>query len=190
LPDELALLTRLQRLILSDNLLQGKLQQSLLWTDLTELNLSNNQLVGPLPKDWSYMTNLQLLDVGHNELSSTLPPEFGSLTNLVLFGVNHNLLTGTVPSDYSTWKSIQTWRLEYNNLIGFLVPDICDLTQSWPPGTLTADCEEMGCKCCTHCCNETKGCSFVGYDDNNGFGLGSNDGAYDGDVIDGDGPPP
>jgi len=61
------------------------------------------------------------------------------LTNLEWLDLSGNSLTGTVPNEVCALRNDNGGNLD----------------------TLVADCEEVTCPCCTYCCVDGGGCSFV-----------------------------
>ena len=49
---------------------------------VTVLDLSENQLTGPIPAALGDLTNLERLDLSDNELTGPIPAELGGLSNL------------------------------------------------------------------------------------------------------------
>lgn len=91
--------TSLTGLDLSNNQLSGPIP-----TDIgtvvgfaTTLDLSSNDFTGPIPKSLANCSYLNVLNLDHNQLSGEIPPELGLLGRLTKFSVAHNLLTGPVP---------------------------------------------------------------------------------------------
>ena len=68
-------------------------------SNLTDLNLSRNDLSGELPAELGSLSNLTDLRLFDNDLSGELPAELGSLSNLEILalGINEEL-SGCVPS--------------------------------------------------------------------------------------------
>jgi hypothetical protein len=62
----------MQRLLLIDNQLIGSLEDipAPLSSPLSEIDLSINQLTGPIPKSFFQLTNLQALGLGSNKLTA------------------------------------------------------------------------------------------------------------------------
>ena len=66
-------------------------------TNLTTLNLSDNELSGEIPSELGNLTNLESLYLDHNALSGEIPSELGDLTNLRRLYLAGNSLTGCIP---------------------------------------------------------------------------------------------
>jgi Leucine rich repeat N-terminal domain len=66
-------------------------------TNVTELRLGSNNLVGTLPTTLNQLTALQVFEAFGNQLSGTIPSLTG-LTALRNFEVNFNQLTGSIPA--------------------------------------------------------------------------------------------
>ncbi|MEM9835714.1 MAG: PKD domain-containing protein [Bacteroidota bacterium] len=58
------------------------------------INLSGNNLSGPLPAELGTLTSLTSLDLSNNALTGTLPPNFADLSGLTQFNVSNNALSG------------------------------------------------------------------------------------------------
>ncbi|MBN2384031.1 hypothetical protein JXQ70_14240 [bacterium] len=65
--------------------------------DLTELNLANNNLDGPLPSEIGDMDYLIIVDFAGNHLIGEIPGALGELTNLAQLDLNSNILGGELP---------------------------------------------------------------------------------------------
>ena len=66
---------------------------------VAELNLSSNQLEGPIPAELGDLSNLTFLGLGFNQLAGPIPAELGDLTNLETLGLPVNELTGPIPAE-------------------------------------------------------------------------------------------
>jgi hypothetical protein len=64
-----------------------------------------------------------------------------------------NEITGTIPTEFGAWSNLLLFQLEGNNVNGTMPEEICALVA--PAGgaltSLTADCDEVTCACCTEC---------------------------------------
>ena len=66
-------------------------------TQLRALNLSHNQLTGPIPATFSNMGQLESLDLSCNLLNGSIPFELTEMNALGTFKVGHNNLSGKIP---------------------------------------------------------------------------------------------
>ncbi|XP_060670484.1 LRR receptor-like serine/threonine-protein kinase ERL1 [Ziziphus jujuba] len=87
-----------QYLYLSDNQLVGKLPKLLAQLEnLLELDLFNNSLYGPIPTSFGILQqNLTIQLLGENEVNGTLPESLEQLSELHIFDVSSNQLTGAI----------------------------------------------------------------------------------------------
>ena len=98
IPSELASLTKLERLSLSDNQLTGVPSWLGSLTNLEELYLSENQLSGMIPPELGNLTDLQRLRLSENQLTGIIPAELGNFADLEELFLSGNQLTGCIPS--------------------------------------------------------------------------------------------
>ena len=94
----------------------------------TELDLSQNQLTGPIPPEIGRLTNLTQLYLTDNQLTGPIPPEIGNLTNLEKLYLFLNQLTGEIPSEIGNLTNLTELGLEHNQLTGSIPPEIWNLT--------------------------------------------------------------
>jgi hypothetical protein len=95
---------------------------------LATLGLEGNQITGTIPRELAGMINIESFALESNRLNGTIPVEFGELSRLSSLTVHQNDLTGEMP-------------------LG-LCPGSPDSSMT----SLTADCDEISCDCCTDCC--------------------------------------
>uniref|UniRef100_A0A6I9QJW8 Receptor-like protein 9DC3 n=1 Tax=Elaeis guineensis var. tenera TaxID=51953 RepID=A0A6I9QJW8_ELAGV len=62
-----------------------------------QLNLSHNQLTGPIPETFSKLNQIEILDISHNQLSDVIPWQLTQLQFLEVFSVAYNNLSGCTP---------------------------------------------------------------------------------------------
>ena len=101
-------------------------------TNLDGLDLRRNQLTGPIPPEIGNLTNLVDLDLTYNWLTGPIPPGIGNLTNLGSRGwglhLGHNQLTGPIPPGIGNLTNLHTLTLGHNQLTGPIPPGIGNLT--------------------------------------------------------------
>ena len=113
---------------LSGNNLRGTLPAALgSLTSLTTLDLSANALSGTVP-DLRAITKLQSLSLGDNQFSGTIPDWLGSLTELQSLSLRDNRLTGAVPAALGTLASLDFLYLSDNELSGAIPAALGSLT--------------------------------------------------------------
>ncbi|MED6194095.1 hypothetical protein PIB30_025342 [Stylosanthes scabra] len=84
---------------LSENNLVGSIPKGITLLDgLHSLNLSNNHLIGELPIMIGNMKSLECFDVSSNQLSGTIPSSMSALTSLSQLNLSHNNLSGPIPT--------------------------------------------------------------------------------------------
>ncbi|KAJ8609811.1 hypothetical protein CTAYLR_007189 [Chrysophaeum taylorii] len=80
------------------NSLKGQIETKRLPTSLTHLDLSHNNLSGPLPASIGALRKLRGLFLERNDLSGCLPDSLGDLRFLEILKLNHNDFEGRLPS--------------------------------------------------------------------------------------------
>ncbi|KAI3675656.1 hypothetical protein L1987_85248 [Smallanthus sonchifolius] len=80
-----------------------------LWTlvYLTNLDLDQNYLTGPLSPSIGNLTRMQYLSMGINALSGDLPPELGQLSDLRSLGIGTNNFNGSLPSELGNLRRLE-----------------------------------------------------------------------------------
>ena len=96
--------------------------------NVTELELSGNNLSGTLPAALGSLTSLTMLDLGDNRLSGTIP-DLGALTSLTTLKLGANQLSGTIPDWLSSLTGLQDLSLRDNQLTGTIPAELSGLTQ-------------------------------------------------------------
>ncbi len=94
---------------------------------ITRLDLSGNQLTGPLPPELGNLANLEILWLFGNQLSGPIPPELGNLANLKTLLLFDNELSGPLPAEIGNLASLQDLWLYNNQLSGPLPAEIGNL---------------------------------------------------------------
>eukprot|EP00192_Tetraselmis_astigmatica_P000710 CAMPEP_0117663070 /NCGR_PEP_ID=MMETSP0804-20121206/8388_1 /TAXON_ID=1074897 /ORGANISM="Tetraselmis astigmatica, Strain CCMP880" /LENGTH=1263 /DNA_ID=CAMNT_0005470007 /DNA_START=319 /DNA_END=4111 /DNA_ORIENTATION=- len=86
-------------------------------------------LLGPLPVEWSQLTELVDVKAYSNSIRGSLPPQYSVLQNLVSLELIEQSLTGSLPPQYSALSSLETLNVVYNILTGALPPEYSVLTR-------------------------------------------------------------
>ncbi|PIN25577.1 Leucine-rich repeat protein [Handroanthus impetiginosus] len=94
--------TKILRLLtiidLSNNNLIGEIPRELIsLVGLIALNLSGNNLVGSIPRDIDQLKNLNFLDLSKNNLSGGIPSTLAQLSHLGVLDLSFNNLSGKTP---------------------------------------------------------------------------------------------
>ncbi|GAU15424.1 hypothetical protein TSUD_44610 [Trifolium subterraneum] len=112
---------------LSENNLVGFIPNEVTWlTGLHGLNLSKNQLKGEIPQSIGGMKSLESLDMSQNQLSGTIPNAMSALTSLSHLNLSHNNLSGPIPKDNQFLTLDDPSIYAYNSyLCGSPLPNMC-----------------------------------------------------------------
>jgi hypothetical protein len=97
-------------------------------TNITILDLSSNNLVGELPSELQFMSDLKVLQFGFNQLEGTLPTFLDKLSNLQVFDVQDNGFLRSIPTSYGDLKSLIVFNIGINKLSGSIPTEIGALT--------------------------------------------------------------
>ncbi|XP_051144610.1 leucine-rich repeat receptor-like serine/threonine-protein kinase BAM3 [Andrographis paniculata] len=131
IPGAFIYLPELNFLELQSNLLSGSLSEnrdfSTNQSKLGQMNLSNNQLSGPLPSSLSNLSSLQILLLSGNSFSGPIPPSIGKLQQAVKLDLSGNSLTGEIPYGISNCIHLNYLDLSRNNLYGSVPQELSNL---------------------------------------------------------------
>ena len=84
---------------ISDNNLQGPIPDQIsTLAGLVFLNLSQNNLTGAIPSGIGQLTSLQCLDLSRNHLSGKITTSLASISFLAVLDLSNNSLSGMIPS--------------------------------------------------------------------------------------------
>lgn len=98
-------------------------------TKLQRLSLAANQLQGHVPNSLGNFTvQLQSLYLGQNHLSGSFPSGVANLPNLIVLGLDYNMFTGSVPQWLGHQKRLQVLSLSNNNFTGYIPPSLSNLS--------------------------------------------------------------
>ncbi|KAI6683172.1 hypothetical protein NL676_029085 [Syzygium grande] len=100
--------TQVKHLALHTNSYTGGLYSSgiLNLSNVVRLDLSFNNLSGPLPVEVSRMPSLKYLYLAFNQFNGSIPLEYGDFARLQALDLSSNELTGTIPSSLGKLSSL------------------------------------------------------------------------------------
>lgn len=131
---------------------------------ISTIDLSDHNLVGPLPVEIGYLHSLQHLYLDNNRLTGGIPATIGLLTNLTNLYLDHNSLSGIVPNQFEDMVNLAEIQISNNDLWGTVPSSICKLTEEEKLYIVISDCEgdpaSIECSCCTECCDGLDYCFF------------------------------
>ncbi|TVT96870.1 hypothetical protein EJB05_57949, partial [Eragrostis curvula] len=120
IPSSLGNLTKLYELRLGRNYFTGQVPGGLfnIRTLSIALDLSHNNLEGPIPEEIGNLINLIELHAESNNFSGQIPKRLGECQLLQILYLQNNDLSGTIPSLLAEHKGLQYLDLSSNNLSG------------------------------------------------------------------------
>ncbi|KAF8049847.1 hypothetical protein N665_2110s0006 [Sinapis alba] len=120
LPKGLIYLPHLWLLELQNNFLTGEIAAQEAGKDrssnLTQINLSNNRLSGPIPGSIKNLRSLQILLLGSNRFTGQIPSEIGR--SLLKIDMSSNNLSGKIPPEFGDCQSLTYLDLSHNQISG------------------------------------------------------------------------
>ncbi|KAK9665340.1 hypothetical protein RND81_14G105600 [Saponaria officinalis] len=82
------------------------------------IDISNNNLQGPIPDEISSLAGLVFLNLSQNNLSGGIPSGIGQLTSLEFLDLSHNRLYGQIPTSLASISFLEILDLSENKLSG------------------------------------------------------------------------
>ena len=129
LPAELGLLSQLSLLQLTDNELQGTIPPELGRLGKLELLiLAGNDIGGGIPADLADLASLSHISLTGNDLSGNIPPELSSLTNLRSLYLDDNRLSGEIPGAIGSLANLKFLYINDNQLSGEIPSELGDMS--------------------------------------------------------------
>ncbi|XP_058068249.1 probable leucine-rich repeat receptor-like protein kinase At1g35710 [Magnolia sinica] len=101
--------------------LQGNLK------NLVDLEMSSNNLTGPIPPALGNLRNLKVLYLFSNQISGSIPAQLGNLQNLVELVLCNNSLTGPIPPALGNLRNLKLLYLCRNQISGSIPPKVGNL---------------------------------------------------------------
>ncbi len=86
-----------------------------------------------------------------------------SLLPCVLSGqlrLTNNRFAGTLPSEIIALSQLRVFRIDVNDLSGIVPDALCTIFDQTNP-VVYADCGEIACPCCSHCCTDGQECVCI-----------------------------
>uniref|UniRef100_A0A0E0J3C5 non-specific serine/threonine protein kinase n=1 Tax=Oryza nivara TaxID=4536 RepID=A0A0E0J3C5_ORYNI len=93
-------------------------------TGLRVLDLSYNNLTGPIPRSMGNLSGLDILDLSFNNLTGLIPAGEGCFAGLSTLVLSENFLTGQIPEEIGYLGSLTTLDLYGNHLSGHVPSEI------------------------------------------------------------------
>ncbi|GKY94564.1 hypothetical protein MPSEU_000422000 [Mayamaea pseudoterrestris] len=91
------------------------------------LDLSGNELSGPVPEGMVHFPYLQSISISWTNLRGTLPVELSEMKQLNSIELHYNQITGTVPIEWYKMRSLQHLNLGDNMISGSVPTEIANL---------------------------------------------------------------
>ncbi|XWS57735.1 hypothetical protein CRYUN_Cryun09bG0198700 [Craigia yunnanensis] len=85
---------------------------------VTTMDLSNNNLIGEIPKELASLVGLQSLNLSGNSFTGKIPDHIGNMNILESLDFSRNHLHGSIPVSFSNLNFLSHLNLSYNNLTG------------------------------------------------------------------------
>ena len=95
--------------------------------NVTQLNLVNNDLTGPVPAELGDLESLTKLHLPSNNLTGSIPAKLGDLESLTKLHFGGNDLTGSIPAELGNLDSLTQFHLYNNNLTGSIPAELGNL---------------------------------------------------------------
>jgi Leucine-rich repeat (LRR) protein len=97
-------------------------------SQLRNLMLGQNLITGSIPTEIGNIATLVGINLDDNQLTGPLPASMGNLANLVYISLGGNQFTGNIPTQFGNLASIQSIYLWNNQLEGNLPPQLGNLS--------------------------------------------------------------
>ncbi|XP_028550366.1 probable leucine-rich repeat receptor-like serine/threonine-protein kinase At3g14840 isoform X4 [Dendrobium catenatum] len=118
LPPEMAKLPFLQEIDLTRNYIYGSIPKEWAVLPLVNFSLLGNRISGQIPSWIGNFTNLRNLVLEENQLMGSLPEQLGHLNSLELFLIRSNNFNGKIPQFIQNWTQLLRLDLQASGLQG------------------------------------------------------------------------
>ncbi|KAJ1275544.1 hypothetical protein BS78_05G143800 [Paspalum vaginatum] len=120
---------RVTQLDLTDQQLMGYISPSLgNLTHLRALLMSNNSFSGEIPSSFGHLHRLKVISLSNNSLQGWIPHELCNCSNLQILSLLSNHLKGRVPHNIGSLLNLVVLNLSANNLTGSIPRSIGNMT--------------------------------------------------------------
>ncbi|XP_058094360.1 probably inactive leucine-rich repeat receptor-like protein kinase At5g48380 [Magnolia sinica] len=120
---------------LSNMGLKGRFPEALKnCTSMTGLDLSTNELFGPLPDNiGSIIPYVTTFDLSYNNFTGVIPDSLGNCSYLNTLSLQHNGFTGQIPSQLGQLDRLSEFSVANNSLSGPIPPFLNQQSSLWGP---------------------------------------------------------
>ncbi|XP_057963186.1 phytosulfokine receptor 1 [Malania oleifera] len=94
------------------------LQYNQIWSFPPTVELSYNQLTGPIWPEFGNLKRLHILDLKFNYLSGSIPSNLSGMRSIETLDLSHNYLSGTLPPSLVNLSFLSKFSVAYNQLYG------------------------------------------------------------------------
>lgn len=100
-------------------------------TNLKELNIMDDAVNGPMPKEFGRLKKLTHIQLDNTGITGPLPDIFYGFDNLIQLCINFNDLGGTIPYSLGTNKNLETLQFIKCNLTGSIPANLAHVSNLW-----------------------------------------------------------
>ncbi|GKV40700.1 hypothetical protein SLEP1_g48311 [Rubroshorea leprosula] len=129
------------------------------------IDLSSNNLTGPIPEELIFLKDLHNLNLSWNHLSGQIPEKIGQMGNLESLDFSKNGLSGMIPNSMSSLTKLSHLNLSYNNLSG-PIPTGYQLQTLEDPTIYAGNPQLCGSPLLNQCSNDTPPPTAANFKDN------------------------